>query len=341
MSLLAGAAKGASREQADAAVWNGCAFILESVMGRLRTFSVAGHFRRALASSVTHDVFTTAKAAAYSAILTLFPALLVITTLLALTPETDDLASEIRTILSNVLPADTMSLAQTYFVTRHAHSLQVLWSASLVAVLATMGVMLSLMEGFRRAYRLPRKVWSFWRLRLTATALMPISLIPMIFATAILVFGHQIELWMIENADHELRSYVIWFWRMVRWGTAVTTGIAVLTVIYHFGTPRTQIWRRCVPGAILATLIWFVTTLAYGWYVTRFAVYMIVYGSLAAVIATLVWLYITCLSILIGAEFNGQIFPKAELERKAQRLQSAEMAASRRIHRVALPPRAE
>ena len=81
MSLLAGAAKGASREQADATVWNGCAFILESVMGRLRTFSVAGHFRRALASSVTHDVFTTAKAAAYSAILTLFPALLVITTL--------------------------------------------------------------------------------------------------------------------------------------------------------------------------------------------------------------------------------------------------------------------
>jgi membrane protein len=310
-------------------------------MERLRSFSVAGHFRRALASSVTHDVFTTAKASAYSAILTLFPALLVATTLLALTPETDDLASEIRSILSNVLPADTMSLAQTYFVTRHAHSLQVLWSASTVALLAAMGVMLSLMEGFRRAYRLPRRVWSFWRVRLTATALIPISLVPMVFATAILVFGHQIELWMIGNADHELRPYVIWFWRAARWGTAVATGIAVLTAIYHFGTPRTQIWWRCVPGAILATLIWFATTLAYGWYVTRFAVYMIVYGSLAAVIATLVWLYITCVSILIGAEFNAQLFPKAELERKTHRPRSGELSGSRRIDRVALPRRAE
>jgi uncharacterized BrkB/YihY/UPF0761 family membrane protein len=68
---------------------------------------------------------------------------------------------------------------------------------------------------------------------------------------------------------------------------------------------------------------------------------MMVYGSLAAVIATLVWLYITCLSILIGAEFNAQIFPKAELERKMQRLHNAEMADARRIHTVALPPRAE
>jgi membrane protein len=302
---------------------------------------VPGHLRQALGKALAHDVFTIAKAAAYSSILSFFPALLVITTLLALTPETDDLAAEVRAILSHVLPSDTMELAQTYFLTRHAHSLQVLWSSLSVAILAPMGVMLSLMEGFRRAYRLPRKVWSFWRLRWTATALIPISLVPMIFASAILVFGHQIELWMIDNADHELRFYVLILWRAVRWAISVATGIAVLTVIYHFGTPRTQIWRRCVPGAVLATLTWFFTTLVYGWYVTRFAVYMVVYGSLAAVIATLVWLYITCLSILIGAEFNAQIFPKTELERRTGAAGGADAESSPGIHRVALPPRAE
>jgi membrane protein len=289
------------------------------VMDGSRRVRLLEHFRRTLGKSMSHDVFTVAKAAAYSAMLTLFPALLVITTLLALTPETDNLATEIRSVFNQVLPSDTMNLAQIYFVTRHAHSLQVLWSASLVALFAAMGVMLSLMEGFRRAYRLPRRIWNPLRRRWTATALIPISLVPMIFATAILVFGHQIEHWMIDNADHELQFYVLLLWRMARWTVSVATGVAVLTVIYHFGIPRTHSWRRCVPGAILATLIWFVATLAYGWYVTRFAVYMAVYGSLAAVIATLVWLYITCLSILIGAEFNAQIFPKPELKRPASR----------------------
>src|SRR5271170_3274147 len=113
-----------------------------------------GHFRRAIGRSVSHDVFTTAKAAAYSAILSLFPALLVLNTLLALTPATGTVTGEIRTILAQVLPWDTMDLVQDYFLGSHAHSLGVLWSASPVAIFAAMGVLLSLMEGFRRAYRL-------------------------------------------------------------------------------------------------------------------------------------------------------------------------------------------
>ncbi len=56
---------------------------------------------------------------------------------------------------------------------------------------------------------------------------------------------------------------------------------------------------------------WFLATLIYGWYVTRHADYSVVYGSLAAGIATLVWLYMVCISILVGAEYNAQIVPLA------------------------------
>jgi membrane protein len=67
-----------------------------------------------------------------------------------------------------------------------------------------------------------------------------------------------------------------------------------------------QPWRRVLPGAIAATAMWFLTTLSFGWYVTRFANYTQVYGSLGAGIALLFWLYIVSLSVLCGAEFNEQ-----------------------------------
>jgi membrane protein len=268
-----------------------------------------GHLRRAMWRAFGHSAFTNAKAAAYSAILSIFPALLVVTTLLALTPETDTFRGEMRSSFSELLPPDTMSLLQAYFQTNHGRSVRLVWTASFITVGAAMGVMLSLMEGFRRAYLFPRGEWGFWRERAVALALVPATLVPMIFATVLVAFGHVIEGWMIDVADHELRFIVLLAWRIVRWAIAMLTSVVVLGVIYHFGTPRARPWKKVVPGALLATATWFLATLVYGWYLTRYADYSIVYGSLGAGIATLVWLYMVAFSILIGAEFNAQLFP--------------------------------
>jgi membrane protein len=267
------------------------------------------YLRRAAWEAFGHSVFGNAKAAAYSAILSLFPALLVLTTLLAFTPETDTLRGELRIAFSSILPGDTMSLVQAYFQMNHAQSVRIMAGAVFVTVAAAMGVMLSLMEGFRRAYHLPRDEWDFWKERLVALALVPGTLVPMIFATILVAFGHVIEHWMIENAGLNLRLYVVVLWRVMRWLLATATSVAVLGVIYHFGTPRNRPWRQVLPGAVLATVTWFVVTLVYGWYVTRHADYSVIYGSLGAGIATLVWLYMVCLSILVGAEYNAQLYP--------------------------------
>jgi membrane protein len=63
---------------------------------------------------------------------------------------------------------------------------------------------------------------------------------------------------------------------------------------------------------VAATLLWFPATLAFGWYVTRIADYSMFYGSFGAGIATLVWLYITSFSTLLGAELNGVLFRERE-----------------------------
>lgn len=265
--------------------------------------------RRAAWEAFGHSAFSNAKAAAFSAILSLFPALLVMTTLLAFSPETDTLRGELRMAFSSILPGDTMSLVQAYFQMNHAQSIRIMAGAVFVTVAAAMGVMLSLMEGFRRAYQLPRDQWGFWKERVVALALVPGTLVPMIFATVLVAFGHVIEHWMIENAGLNLRFYVVFLWRVMRWLLAMATSVAVLGMIYHFGTPGNRKWKQVFPGALLATVTWFVVTLVYGWYVTRHADYSVIYGSLGAGVATLVWLYMVCLSILVGAEYNAQLYP--------------------------------
>jgi membrane protein len=264
--------------------------------------------REALLQALAHDIVNTAKAAAYSGMLMFFPAVLVITTLVSQVEEGPSMVGETRAVLEQFLPKDTLDLVQASVLSHRHHSMQVVLSAASLTLFAGLGVMLSLMEGFRRAYHLPPEDWTFWGRRMRAVLLVPIALVPLALASLLIVFGHQIELWMIDRGGHELRHMVIFFWRMVRWTVSFAAIVAVLTALYHFGTRRTEHWLWVVPGAIAGTLIWFPATLLYGWYVTSVANYTRLYGSFAAGIATLVWLYLTSFSVLLGAELNGVLY---------------------------------
>lgn len=263
--------------------------------------------------AIQHDVLNTAKAAAYSGILMLFPMLVVATTVLTMVPEGPSMMGELRGNFLNFLPGDSLSLLHSSQTMRQLKSARVLLSAAGLSLFAGIGVMNSLMEGFRRAYRLPQRQWgSIWEQQFRALLLVLIVVVPLALASMMLVFGRVIESWMIELANHEMRYVVLFFWRLVRWAVTLATGVAVLGALYHFGTRRTEHWVRVFPGAIAATLAWFPTTLAFGWYVTRVANYSRYYGSFSAGIATLVWLYITAFSALLGAELNGVLFRARE-----------------------------
>jgi membrane protein len=268
--------------------------------------------RRAMLHALSHDVLTLARAAAYSAILGLFPALLVVTTVLALVPQSDTLIGEIRAALADFLPGNAVDAIQDYFNARHVRSLQAVTSATLVTLFGCMGLMTSFMQGFRRAFASPifddsRREWNHTRERVTALVLIPSCLVPMALSTVLVAFGHQFEIWVVDMAAHSFKPYVLFFWRVSRWTIAILCTAVVLAVIYRFGTPRRQSWRDVLPGAVMSAVVWFVTTLVFGWYVTRFADYTIIYGSLGTAVATLVWLYITALAVFLGAEYNAQV----------------------------------
>ncbi|MGH9601366.1 MAG: YihY/virulence factor BrkB family protein, partial [Terriglobales bacterium] len=171
------------------------------------------------------------------------------------------------------------------------------------------GVMVSWMEGFRNAYRIP-KTWGFWKERAVAVFLVALAFTPMTFATLLVGFGSQIESWMVLHSEKTLGPYILLFWTGVRWLIAMLTSVGVLALIYHNGVPRSQPWHRVMPGAALATGMWFVVTVLFAWYVENVATYNLIYGSLGVAIALLVWMYLLSIVILVGAEFNAIVYPR-------------------------------
>ena len=266
------------------------------------------HLRQTVWQALEHDVVNTSKAVAYSGMLMLFPLVMVIATLLARGPEGSTVVGEFRALFEQFLPADSMDIFQYSLQTHRTLTLQLVLSGTGLSAFAGLGVMLSLMEGFRRVYRLPLDDWGFWQRRVRAVLLIFIALVPLALATLVIIFGRQIEAWMIDNSRHELRAAVLLIWRMARWALALVTSITVLSALYHFGTKQKEHWVRVIPGAIASAFGWFLTTLGFGFYVTRIANYSMFYGSFGAGIATLGWLYITSFSALLGAELNAVLF---------------------------------
>ncbi len=268
--------------------------------------------RLAVWRAFEHDAFAVAKAAAYSSILTLFPALLVVGSILDTTRKGEVYVREIGYALGRILPAGSNTALAYLKGTSLQRSVGLLISASLITLWTGSGVVISWMEGFRNAYQLP-KIWGLVKERIIAFGLVIGAGIPMTFATVLVAFGSRIELRILFSLGHEFGPLILLMWTAIRWLIATLTSIAVIALIYHNAVPRTQPWHSVLPGAALATILWFLATGLFGWYLQNYADYSLIYGSLGVAITLLVWMYMISLIILVCAEFNAMLFPRTML----------------------------
>ena len=130
--------------------------------------------------------------------------------------------------------------------------------------------------------------------------------VPVVFASLLLAFGSQIE----HGVSLHASPLLLVVWTRIRGIIAVATAVAVIALIYHHGLPRTQPWHRVVPGSMLATGLWIASTSIFGWYLRHYNDYGIIYGSVGAAIALMVWLYIVSYIVLVGAEYNAMRYPR-------------------------------
>jgi len=266
-------------------------------------------FRLSIWRAFEHDAFGTAKASAYSSIFTFFPALLVLGSVLATLHRGEVYNREISYALGTILPAGS-STVLAYLRGSANRPVGLLLSTSLLTIWSASGVIISWMDGFRRAYQLP-KTWGIIQERMISISLVVMAGIPMTFSTILVAFGSRIEMRILFYIGHEFGPLILLAWGAIRWAIAIMTSIAVIQLIYHNAVPRTQPWHSVLPGAVLATFMWLLSTALLGWYLQHYADYSVIYGSLGVGIALLVWMYLISLVVLIGAEFNAMLFPRA------------------------------
>lgn len=96
--------------------------------------------------------------------------------------------------------------------------------------------------------------------------------------------------------------------KIVFWIIAAAAISLLVALIYRYAPNRpTAKWQWITPGSIVATLLWVVATLGFGFYVTNFGSYNATYGSLGAVVVFLTWLYLTAYILLMGGELNSEL----------------------------------
>jgi membrane protein len=265
-------------------------------------------FRLSIWRAFEHDAFGIAKASAYSSIFTFFPALLVLGSVVATINRGEVYLREISYALGTILPAGS-STALSYLRGSANRPVGLLISTSLLTIWSASGVIISWMDGFRRAYQLP-KTWGLVQERLIAISLVFMAGLPLTFATILVAFGSRIEMRILFFIGHEFGPLILLLWGAIRWTIAILTSIAVIQLIYHNAVPRTQPWHSVLPGAVLSTAMWLLSSALFGWYLQHYTDYSVIYGSLGVGIALLVWMYLISLVVLIGAEFNAMLFPR-------------------------------
>lgn len=264
--------------------------------------------RTASVGLLADGCFGIAKGAAYSALLSFFPVLTTIAALLV-QAHAEAVSRTVARLLYDVVPPGTEDVVRALFIVHGERPTALLVGATILALWAGSGAMLSLMEGFRAVYKIPSGR-PFLKERGMAMSLVLASALPVLGASALIVFGKRGESDLIQwlglgSENVSLRGWVLLAGQALRFVLAIGAVVLVTTLVYYFGPNRRQKFFRVLPGAVLATILWLVATLGFGWYVSHVSHYNLLYGGVGAGLALLVWMYVLAVIILFGCEFNA------------------------------------
>ncbi|HYL15698.1 MAG TPA: YihY/virulence factor BrkB family protein [Terriglobales bacterium] len=245
-----------------------------------------------------------AAALSYYFVLSLFPALIFLSAVVAYLP-VPDLFNQALSLLSRFLPPDTMGLVRRVLadvITPNRGAflsfgfLGTLWAAS--------GGFAAAIEALDQAYEV-NDDRPFWKTRPLAIGLAFLTGALLLIALSVMVVGPRFGEWLAVRVH--LSALFVFLWPYIHWSIAAGFTILAVEALYFLAPNVKQRFLATLPGAVLAVGSWIALSYLLGVYFRHFANFNKTYGTLGAAIALMVWLYWTGFAMLVGAELNAEL----------------------------------
>lgn len=253
-----------------------------------------------LIAKIKHDdVFALASQLAYYLILSFFPFMLFLMTLVGFSKVS---SGEILEGLSLVLPKSILELTQSTIKEIFDNQYTGLLGISLLLMIWTSA------SAFKAVVKSVNKAYDFREnrsfIKVSIISMLGILALAMIIilALAMLVFGNVISEY-IKNVQPFYKIILI-LWNIFRYAFIFIIMILIFATIYRFAPAKKIKWKKVIPGSIFSTIGWVLTSCGFSFYIDNFNNYSRFYGSLGAVFILMTWLFLISMIFILGVEIN-------------------------------------
>lgn len=254
--------------------------------------------------SLQDDLLGQAAQLSFYLLLALFPALLCLTSIVGMLP-LENVLPQLMDSLQTVLPGDSLRLVDGYLQqVQEGSGTGILSLGMLGALWAASSGVLALMSSLNVVYEV-NEFRSFLQARLVAIGL---TLGTGFFVTAsifLIIMGGRVSRWIAEWVGFS--DVFVITWALMQWPLIVVFMLLAINAIYYFAPNRPSSWTWISPGAVVAVILWLVSSLGFKLYVENFNNFNAAYGALAAAVVLMLWFYISGAVLLLGAEINSEL----------------------------------
>lgn len=241
---------------------------------------------------------------AYYFFLSLFPALLFLIAI-AGAFASPDLITRVVERMSGALPPDVVNIVRDQLISlTQGDAGGIMTFGAVAALWSSSAAMVALIDALNKAYDVEdARPW--WKQRLTAI-LLTVGVAAFILASFGLVLaGPQLAERLADSLG--LGAAFEWTWKILQWPVVFLLVAAAFGLVYYFAPDVDQDFVFLTPGSVVATALWLLGSLGFRFYVVNFGSYNETYGTIGGVMVLLLWLYISGLVMIVGAEMNAEI----------------------------------
>lgn len=250
-------------------------------------------------------ITTRASSLAFNFFLAFFPSIIVLFTLIPYIPIVD-LQETLMELITTILPPHTneIAFATIYDIINNPRSGLLSIGFVLTIFFATNGVN-SLIEAFNSSYHI-NESRSIVKQRLLSLGITFLLSCILMITILLIMFSKTVVNYLITSEIIENKSieYILFG----KWMVIIIMLFVGISIIYHFGPTIKKKFKLFTPGSIISTCLIIVTSSFFNYYISNFAEYNKVYGSIGTLIIILLWMYINSIILLIGFELNASIF---------------------------------